>query len=1131
MIMRNTIELTNHIRPMKTKKHFLAVIIVALLLPVGLMIAIAGVNQKSSPSRPEGPCDIYAEDDCPCVAAHSTTRALYAAYNGPLYQVMRMSDGKTLDIGVVQPSEGDPGGYADAAAQDEFCKDTYCWITTLFDQSGMENHLKQAPRGAFIGPALGGFNNVPMADMAPVTLMGQKVYGIFIAPDMGLRWNDTRGTAVDDQAQGQYWVINGHHYNDGCCFNYGNVETDSRDDGDGTMESTYYGNARFWYYGQDQGPWIMTDQENNLVGCVNPDPRDKYCADLPSISWRFVTATADGKPGHWRSMGADAQNGNLHVMYDGGRIMNDRFPDGKSSYDPMRKQGAIALGNGGDNNNYSQGTFYEAAMTAAGTYPSEETNQKIQANIIHAAYAVAQVSIAPSSATDTPPGLQTFAPYTSQNSTVTFTNTTQTAVTDLQVNIDAPKGWKTVVLGTNDTAKKFTDPIEPGESVSVIFNVKSGSKTINGDIKGVAKWTNPTNGLLQTGTAIEKVRNVSPVKINEFAIGSGENLTNTFIELFNAGDSEVDISNWSLTQHQAEMPVFSSIIIPEGTKLAANDFYLFGLSNSGLAVPAVKGESTIYVRSTDGMSVGDEILIGTGSIKETRKIAAITNPKEKEPEEGPLGWGANYGYRNLEPGTATTVWSPLPEGPVITFPKGSTSISVESVDNFEVGRKMAIGYGSTYPAVTRDIEKYEVVTVTNVGKRGTQAWLSDDAKIGDTNIKVSSVKDISVGDRIRLDIDSEGHGIEWVKVKKVGTASTRNTFGGPITNEEELGTGLDLEEPLKFNHTYNMPFSVWGTGISFEPATAFKHSSNEPVLPLCFSITLDKPLAEDHPIDDVASVAKVTTAGYQGTVEPDQWFGGPALSFVAGNMVLRDADDNVVDGLNYGEIVDPWVSEGYHAISGAGKLGCFTPSPAISGGTTSRKAAPSSLPLRSAGRYPDGRDNDSNCNDFELQQIVSLAMVSEVGSSNIKVNSVANFRIGQKIVIGTDDAEMVTITSIGTAGGSKINTDVNVGNTDIPVESVDGLSTGQTITIGSGENMETVVVASVTNRSGWWRRQNSSSGPDIYVTLTEPTVKQHKVGEQVSGSGITLANPLTKVHESGDQVASNVPTPGAPNQF
>src|SRR5580692_1181642 len=170
---------------------------------------------EAAPPRPQGPCDIYAAACAPCVAAHSTTRALYASYNGPLYQVLRQSDGKTLDIGVVRPvatPSPDAGGYANAAAQDAFCANTYCWITTIYDQSPKHNHLTQAPRGGFSGPAMGGFNNLPIADMAPITIMGHKAYGVFIAPGMGLRQNDAKGTAVDDQAEGQYWVNNGHHY-------------------------------------------------------------------------------------------------------------------------------------------------------------------------------------------------------------------------------------------------------------------------------------------------------------------------------------------------------------------------------------------------------------------------------------------------------------------------------------------------------------------------------------------------------------------------------------------------------------------------------------------------------------------------------------------------------------------------------------------------------------------------------------------------------------------------------------------------------------------------------------------------------------------------------------------------------
>ena len=1113
---------------MKKKSRFLVIITLGLILPVAIMMmgAMSGVERSATPARPEGPCDIYAAGGNPCVAAHSSTRALYASYSGPLYQVMRQSDGKTLDIGVVRPSEGDPGGYADAAAQDAFCANTYCWITTLYDQSGKGNHLVQAPRGGFSGPAMGGFNNIPIADMAPITMMGHKVYGIFIAPGMGLRWNDTKGTAVDDQAEGQYWVISGHHYNSGCCFDYGNAETDSRDDGDGTMETTYYGNANAWYHGQAPGPWIMTDQENNLVGGVNPNPNDKYLPNLPSITWRFVTATADGEPHHWRSMGGDARQGDLQVMFDGTRIINDR-----SSYDPMRKQGAILLGNGGDNSNGSQGTYYEGAMTAPGTFPTKETNQKIQANIVAARYDVQRLSIAPANATDTPPGLQTFSPRSSQNTTVTFTNTTGAPVKDLTLSISVPNGWKSLVLNSKEISKKFADPIAPGASVNATFTVISGAESFNGDLVGKATWISSNNNQIQSEIAIEKVRNVNPVKINEFRISDGapDNSTNSFIELYNASDVDVDISNWTLTQHQTQLPIFSAVKVPIGTKLAARGFYLFGLSNSGLVVPAKKGESTIYVRNVTGMLVGDAIEIDNGSVKEMRKITGVGTA---------AGLGApittsQFGGRPVEPGSSTTLWQPLPDGPVITFPLGSTNIPVTSVDGFEVGQKMAIGYGAKYPAVSQAIENYEVVTVTQVGKPGTQAWLTADAKAGETNLKVSSVTNISVGDKIRLDIDSKGHGIETVTVKRVGTQSVRNAFNGPLKNEE-LGTGLELEQPLKFNHSSNIPFSARGTGISFEPATAYAHSSNEPVLPLGTGIALDKPLSMDHAIDAIVRDQKVTTAGYQGTVVPNQWFGGPALSSSAGNMVLRDASGKIVDGLNYGGLVDPWSAEGYQATSGAGESGCFAPTPATGrGGFRMGASTPTVQPNRSTGRYPDGADSDSNCRDFQVQNAITLLAAPEAGSDNIKVGSVAGFNIGQKIIIDRGaNAETSIVALVGTTGGTTMGTATKVGAKTISVGSVEGIGAGQAITIDSGSNQETAVVASVAAaRRRFGPRTGNTPTPTDSITIVVPLAKAHAGGVQVSGSGITLAAPLTKSHGNGTPIASSIPTPGEPNQY
>jgi hypothetical protein len=1088
----------------RTKIVLMSALSLTLIGATFLMADQAGSN--AAPPRPKGPCDIYTAAGDPCVAAHSTTRALYASYNGPLYQVLRQSDGKTLDIGVVQPVASpapDAGGYANAAAQDAFCAHTYCWITTIYDQSPKRNNLVQAPRGGFSGPAMGGFNNLPIADMAPITIMGHKAYGVFIAPGMGLRQNDAKGTAVDDQAEGQYWVINGLHFNSGCCFDYGNAETDSRDDGNGTMETTYYGDSTGWYHGNPPGPWVMTDQENNLVGCVNADGT-KACPNIPNITWRFVTAMAKGEAHHWTSMGGDSQHGDLSVIFDGPRV--------NATYDPMRKQGGILLGNGGDNSNSSQGTFYEGAMTAGGTFPTNATDQLVHANVVAARYDVQRLSLAPASATAMPPGLQTFTPGSSQDTTVTFTNTTAAPVAGVKLSISVPRQWTSVVAGATGTSKTFADAVAPGASVSATFKVTSGPAAFNGDLVGNASWTNATSGgtpgRTHSETTAEKVRNVSPVKINEFRVsdGSTTNSTNSFIELYNAGAGSVDISNWTLTQHQTQQAIFSAVKIPAGTKLAAGGFYLLGLSNSGLAIPARAGETTIYVRSAAGMNVGDTIEIDTGAGMETRKIVSVGTA------------AANN----------TTLWQPLPEGPVITIPAGSTNVPVTSVAGFAVGEKIALGYGATYPAVAKSLERYEVATVTEIGKPGTQAWLTANAKAGDTNIKVSSLANISAGDKIRLDIDSTGHGIETVTVTRVGTQSARNAFAGPL-KDSELGTGLDLAAPLKFNHSSNISFSARGTGITFKPATALAHSSNEPVQPLGAGITLDKPLAKAHAIDAVVRDASVTTAGYQGTPAPNQWFGGPALSPAAGSMVLRDAAGLVVDSLNYGLLVDPWASEGYHGISGAGESGCRVPTPGFGGGRGfgGQNAPPAIAPNRSSGRLPDGADTDSNCNDFLLQSTTTLAAPSAAGATNIKVASVAGFSNGQSIMIDTGAGlETAAIAAVGTAGATTVGANTSAGATVIAVASAAGFTAGQTITIDSGANQESAVVASVTGGG-----RGGRGGPGATITVTAPLKSAHAAAAQISGSGITLAAALTQAHASGAQITDNLPTPGAPNKY
>ncbi|KAI1749160.1 Arabinosidase B [Xylaria castorea] len=324
-----------------------------------------------------GPCDIYSSGGTPCVAAHSTTRALYSAFTGSLYQVKRGSDGATTNIAPLSA-----GGVANAAAQDTFCASTTCLITIIYDQSGRGNHLTQAPPGGFSGPEANGYDNLASAIGAPVTLNGQKAYGVFVSPGTGYRNNAASGTAKGDAAEGMYAVLDGTHYNGGCCFDYGNAEVSSRDTGNGHMEAIYYGDNTVWGSGSGSGPWVMADLENGLF---SGSSTKQNTAD-PSITYRFVTAVIKGQPNQWSIRGGNSASTSLSTYYSGAR-------PNASGYNPMSKEGAIILGIGGDNSVGAQGTFYEGVMTSG--YPSDATENSVQANIAAAKYAATSLTSGP----------------------------------------------------------------------------------------------------------------------------------------------------------------------------------------------------------------------------------------------------------------------------------------------------------------------------------------------------------------------------------------------------------------------------------------------------------------------------------------------------------------------------------------------------------------------------------------------------------------------------------------------------------------------------------------------------------------------------------------------------------------
>jgi hypothetical protein len=310
------------------------------------------------------PCDIYGSAGTPCVAAHSTVRALYASYNGPLYQVKRASDGATTNISTLSA-----GGYANSAAQDSFCAGTTCTITEIFDQSPDHNNLTIGPAGGN-GSADVGAN----AAALPVMAGGHKVYGVDVTPGVGYRNDATSGVATGASPQGAYMVASGTHVNSGCCFDYGNAETNNDDNGNGHMDAVYFGTLCWFGPCNGSGPWVQADMENGLFSGGNgnnPNNAGNKSAFVTALVKNNGTTT-------YAIKGGNADSGGLTTWYSGA------LPN-IGGYTPMHQEGAIILGVGGDNSHSSAGSFFEGVMTAS--YPTDAADNSVQANIVSVGYA------------------------------------------------------------------------------------------------------------------------------------------------------------------------------------------------------------------------------------------------------------------------------------------------------------------------------------------------------------------------------------------------------------------------------------------------------------------------------------------------------------------------------------------------------------------------------------------------------------------------------------------------------------------------------------------------------------------------------------------------------------------------
>ncbi len=348
-------------------------------------------------------CGILAASNQPCVAAHSTVRVIYPDYRGPLYRLCKgpfvagpdsCANGASTDIGSVN-------GYADAAAQQTFCREDICSISVVYDQTPNGNHLMPAPSGGERPTP----DNPADATALPLTAGGHPVYGLAIQPGIGYRSGCAgcgvpvaKGMAVGDQPETIYMVTSQNGLNNGCCFDYGNAETDTHDDGNGAAESLNFGNGVVWGTGaggdRTKGPWVMADLENGLfAGWQNNQdqaistnlalPHDFVTAVLVGDSCTGAAPCAGNPTGNVYSNGrfalyvGDATAGVLQTMYDGTRPM-------KNGYVPMHKQGSIVLGIAGDNSAADAGEFFEGAIAQGAA--TAATLDALQANVVAAGY-------------------------------------------------------------------------------------------------------------------------------------------------------------------------------------------------------------------------------------------------------------------------------------------------------------------------------------------------------------------------------------------------------------------------------------------------------------------------------------------------------------------------------------------------------------------------------------------------------------------------------------------------------------------------------------------------------------------------------------------------------------------------
>ena len=300
------------------------------------------------------PCDILATAGTPCVAAHSLTRRMLAAYSGNLFQIKRASDSTTLDIGTLS------SGIVNAAAITTFCSGTTCKFSIIYDQMNTPSSGNNLPQATSANQAAVSWITLPNGLTLPIAELASGMYYRNRSSTVNM---PTSSSSITEYMV----VVNTPFYSftaaaqpnfSVCCGGYGDMEATVSDHGAGHMFALAYSAGSGGTFGNGPGPWPGVDLENGtyLYGMT---PNQAYLSIL--AKYNSATASMEVKSG-------DATQGGLITQYSGS------LPD---SYSPDW-EGGLSLGEGGDGGSAPL-SFLEGVITASAA--TDATDSMVQANL------------------------------------------------------------------------------------------------------------------------------------------------------------------------------------------------------------------------------------------------------------------------------------------------------------------------------------------------------------------------------------------------------------------------------------------------------------------------------------------------------------------------------------------------------------------------------------------------------------------------------------------------------------------------------------------------------------------------------------------------------------------------------